>query len=164
MKLKLEHRFACSPETYWKIATQADVEQEGSRRNDGEIETISDEESDGIRIRRQRFVMNRELPAAMVKVLKTERIGYELETRIDVARHRAEWTITPLVLPDRVQGAGVAVVTPTSDGCLRIIEGDLTIKVPLLGRKMEERLIAEITTSYNTTAEVIREHIEGLNA
>lgn len=164
MKLKLEHRFACSPETYWEIATLENIEHEGSRRNDGEIETLSDELSNGIRTRRQRFYMNRELPSAMVKVLKTERIGYELETRIDVARHRAEWTITPLVLPDRVHGAGVAVVTPTSDGCLRVIEGDLTIKVPLLGRKMEERLIAEVSTSYNTTAEVIREYLKKTNA
>lgn len=164
MKLKLEHRFACSPETYWDIATREDVEDEGSRRNDGEVETLSDEVVDGIRIRRQRFFMNRELPAAMVKVLKTNRIGYELETRIDVARHRATWTITPLVLPDRVHGAGTAVVTPTSDGCLRVIEGDLTIKVPLIGRKMEKRLIAEVSSSYSITADVVREHLKARNA
>lgn len=159
MKLKLEHRFACDPETYWEIATQDTVEAEGAQKNNGEVETLSDTVVDGIRIRRQRFTMNRELPAAITKVLKTDRISYELEMHIDTARYRADWTITPLVLPDRVKGSGVAVVTPTSEGCLRVIDGELSVKVPLVGRMMEERLIAEVTDSYSVTAAIIRQKI-----
>lgn len=164
MKLKLEHRFACSPETYWEIATLDEVEAEGAAKNNGTVETISDEVIGGIRVRRQRFTMRRELPAAIVKVLKTDHIQYELEMRIDPARHRADWVITPLVLPDRVQGSGVAVVTPTSDGCLRVIDGDLTVKVPLVGRMMEERLISEVTKSYNVTAGIIAQKVAERNA
>lgn len=159
MKLKLEHRFACDPATYWEIATDDAVEAEGAGKNNGEVETLSDTIVNGVRTRRQRFTMNRDLPAAITKVLKTDRISYELELRIDEKRHRAEWTITPRVLPDRVKGSGVAVVTPTSDGCLRVIDGELTVKVPLVGRMMEERLIAEVTASYNVTAGIIRQKI-----
>lgn len=164
MKLKLEHRFACSPETYWEIATRDDVETEGASKNDGEVENLSDTTQGNIRIRRQRFSMNRELPAAITKVLKTNRISYKLEMRIDTERFRADWTITPLVLPDRVTGSGVAIVTPTADGCLRVIDGELNVKVPLVGRMMEERLISEVSKSYDITAGVIRDRVAALNA
>lgn len=159
MKLKLEHRFACSPETYWEIATLDEVEAEAAAKNRGEVETLSDTTDGDIRVRRQRFTMNRDLPSTMTRVLKTDRIQYELETRIDTTRHRADWVITPLVLPDRVHGSGVAVVTATSDGCLRVIDGDLTVKVPLVGRVFEERLISEVSKSYHVTAEIIRRKI-----
>lgn len=162
MKLKLEHRFECSPEQYWAIVGDHEVDLEMAKASDGEYELLFEETVDEVTTRRQRLIMNRELPSAMVKVLGTNRIGYELETRIDHKASRSEWTITPLVLPDRVSGAGVAVVTATKDGCLRVIEGDLTVRVPLIGRKMEERLVADVAGSYDRGAEIIRRRIPAL--
>src|SRR5690554_7723342 len=109
MKLKLEHRFECSPEQYWEIVADHEVDREMATASDGEYELLFEETNDGITTRRQRLIMNRELPSAMVKVLGTNRIGYELETVIDNNASRAEWQITPLVLPDRVSGAGVKI-------------------------------------------------------
>lgn len=159
MKLKLEHRFECTPAEYWSIVADHEVDLEMAKSSDGEYELLSETEANGITTRRQRFIMNRELPAAMLKVLQTDRIGYELETRLDLQHHRSEWTITPMVLPDRVTGSGVVVVTATKDGCLRIIEGDLTVRVPLIGRKMEERLISDVSASYERAAVIIRRRI-----
>lgn len=162
MKLKLEHRFACTPDQYWDIVGNHEVDREMAAASNGEYTLLFEREEGDVFVRRQRLVMKRELPAAMVKVLGTQHIGYELETRINRQLSRANWTITPLVLPDRVQGAGVAVVTATKDGCLRVIEGDLTVRVPLIGRKMEERLVADVSDSYDRGAEIIRRRIAQL--
>lgn len=162
MKLKLEHRFECTPEQYWEIVADHEVDLEMAAASDGEYELLFEHDEDGITTRRQRIIMNRELPAAMTKVLGSDRIGYELETRIDNKASRSEWTITPLVLPDRISGAGVAVVTATKDGCLRIIEGDLKVRVPILGKKMEERLVADVSKSYDRSAEIIHQRAAAL--
>lgn len=162
MKFKLEHHFDCSPEQYWAIVRNHEVDEEMARASNGEYELLSETEEGDVLTRRQQIVMKRDLPKPMLKVLGTDNIGYVLETRVNHAHSRSEWTITPLVLPDRVTGAGTAVVTATTGGCRRIIEGDLTVRVPLLGRKMEERLVSDVSESYDRGAKIIARRITEL--
>lgn len=162
MKFKLEHHFACTPEQYWAIVRNDEVDHEMARASNGEYELLSEQVDGDVLTRRQQIVMKRDLPKPMLKVLGTDRIGYVLETRVNHADSRSDWTITPLVLADRVTGAGVAVVTATTGGCRRVIEGDLTVRVPLLGRKMEERLVSDVSESYDRGAEIIARRVAAL--
>lgn len=159
MKLKLEHAFACTPEEYWDIVADHTVDEQMAHASDGTYELLSESDANGVLTRRQRIVMNRELPSAMKKAIGTDKIGYELETKVQRSANRADWTITPLVLPDRVKGAGIVHVTATPSGCVRVIDGELTVKVPLIGKMMEERLVNDVSASYDRGAEIIRQHI-----
>lgn len=161
MKFTLEHHFPCTPEIYWTYATQQEIDEESARLSDGQVELLSKTEENGVVTREQRFTMNRDLPTAMKKVLKTDSIGYELKVVYTRATSSAKWTITPLVIPDRVTGGGTVEVKPTANGCVRLIQGELNVKVPLIGKKMEERLIEDVSKSYDTNAEVINRHLNG---
>ena len=62
-----------------------------------------------------------------------------------------------MVLQDRFSGSGTTRVVAKAGGCERIIAGDLTIRVPILGRKMEQRLISDVASGYERAAVIIRE-------
>lgn len=159
MKIKLEHAFNCTPEQYWEVLGDDNVDREITMAADGTYELISEATQGGTYRKHSRIVMNRELPAAMLKVLKTDKIGYELMITRPESSTTARWDIKPMVLADRFQGGGTTAFRVTPTGCVRIIEGELSVKVPLIGKMMEERLVNDVSASYDRGAEIIRKHI-----
>jgi predicted enzyme involved in methoxymalonyl-ACP biosynthesis len=79
------------------------------------------------------------------------------DTRRREGEHTLQWSIEPMVLQDRFSGSGTTRVVAKAGGCERIIAGDLTIRVPILGRKMEQRLISDVASGYDRAAVIIRE-------
>lgn len=160
MKIKLEHAFNCTPEEYWEVLSDDSVDREITEAADGTYELISEGTTAGQYRKHSRIVMNRDLPAAMLKVLKTDKIGYELIITKPETSTTARWDIKPMVLADRFQGGGTTAFRATPTGCTRIIEGELNVKVPLVGKMMEERLVSDVSASYDRGAEIIRNRIK----
>lgn len=159
MKFKLDHEFPCTPEEYWQVLGDDAIDREIATSSDGTYKLISETSDNGTYRKTSLVVMNRDLPSAMVKVLKTNQIGYELTITRPLSSVSATWAIKPLVLPDRVDGGGTTSFRATSTGCIRTIEGELSVKVPLIGKMMEERLVNDVSASYDRGADIIRRHI-----
>ena len=160
MKLKLEHAFNCTPEEYWELLSDDSVDREITVAADGSYECLSEATTNGTYRKHSRIVMNRELPAAMLKVLKTDKIGYELIITRPTNSVTGRWDIVPLVLADRFQGGGTTEFRATPTGCVRLINGELNVKVPLIGKMMEERLVNDVSASYDRGADIIRRRIK----
>ena len=67
------------------------------------------------------------------------------------------WRIIPHVLQDRFKGSGTTTVRATAGGCERIITGDFTVSIPLMGGKLEAQLVEVISAGYDKGAGVLRE-------
>jgi hypothetical protein len=95
----------------------------------------------------------------MTKLMGTNEISYILETNRSKGANEQDWSIEPNVLSDRFECHGTTRIEPTTNGCRRVINGRVSISVPFVGKKMEQRLVDTTKESYDKGAEVLRRHI-----
>jgi len=157
MKFELRHAFACTPAELWAITDSEPFEQRLAALTDARRELLTERVENGTRYVKRRISMRRDLPAPMKKVLGGDEISYDQETWRPVDGDRLRWKISPRVLADRFVGEGTTTVRATAGGCERIIAGDLSVKVPLVGSAMEKRLVDDVSASYERAAAVVRE-------
>lgn len=156
MRFDLEHSFACTPEELWAITDDPDFELRLAEVSDSTRELVEASDEGGVRYRKLRITVDRELPAPMKKAIGADRISYDQVTRRKLGSNELTWSISPMVLRDRFKGEGTTKVRSVGDGCRRVISGELSIRVPLLGPKMEQRLVDDVSASYDRAAALIR--------
>lgn len=155
MRFSLKHTFDCTAETLWSITEDPDFERRLGEASDSTREVIETRDDHGTRYALKRITLQRDLPGAMKKALGGDHIVYEQETWRD--GDNLKWKISPQVLQDRFHGEGTTRVRAMGDKCERLIAGELTIRVPLIGKKMEQRLVSDVSASYERAADIIRD-------
>lgn len=157
MRFELRHRFDCTPDTLWSITESDDFERRLSAASNSRRELVERTEKNGEIFICRRIIANRELPAPMKKAIGSEHIGWDQHTWRKVGGNQLRWKIVPMVIRDRFSGDGTTTVIPSPTGCERIIAGDVTIRIPLLGGTMEKRLVDDVSASYEAAARIINE-------
>lgn len=157
----MAHRFTCSPEQLMSVLDDPSFDVRMAAQTGVVREVLERREDAGGSYVRFRVVANKEIPAVMAKAIGADRISYEQESRRATGTFKIDWTIIPMVLASKFQGSGSTTVRATADGCERVIEGDLVVRVPILGKQMEAKLVESIEDSYNRAAvlagEMLRE-------
>lgn len=156
MKLSMRHPFTCTPEAYWRSYWDPAFDAELQKVSGIQREVLSEELEGGLRVRRQRFTSNIVLPAAVSGVLGTNKVQYEQKSRIDDVKRTISWEVIPPVLPDKIKAAGVMRVEATPEGCVQILEGDVTCAIFMLGGKVESAIADTLTKAQDGTANLRR--------
>ncbi len=157
MRFRLTHHFESTPEALWAITDDEAFERRLGEASKTQRVTVADDLIDGERVLRRRITVDRKIPRPMQRAIGSDAITYDQITRRRPGENVLHWSIEPVVLRGRFTGRGTTRVIVTGDGCDRVIEGELTIRVPLLGPKMERRLVDDVSASYERAAELIRE-------
>lgn len=111
--------------------------------------------------RKQRLIPRREVPG-FLKRFVSDKIAY-VEHNIFTAKTNAMETVTtPSFMADKIRTRGVYRLEARGDAKLvRIWEGEATVKVPLVGGRVEKHLVEEVRESYrNATAFTRKWHAE----
>ena len=157
MRFELKHTFDCDAETLWSITEDPEFEERLGEASASTRETVELTVTDSERYARKRITVDRDLPPAMQKVIGGEKIAYDQETWRALPGNKLRWSISPNVLRGRFVGEGTTRVRDIGGRCERIISGDLQVKVPIVGRKMEKRLVDDVSASYERAAAIVRE-------
>lgn len=157
MRFRLSHHFDCAPEELWSITDDEVFEQRLGEASGSKRDKVADSMDGGVRVVRRRITLQRDLPGAMRKVIGTDNISYDQITRRRMGENELTWEIEPMVLQGRFVGRGTTRVVAAGAGCERIIEGELSIRVPIVGSKMEKRLVDDVSASYERAAEIVRD-------
>lgn len=89
-----------------------------------------------------------ELPAAIKKVLKEDSLGWQEKSRFVRKENCIHWQILPDTRLIKFHGEGVWRLLAQSHGCKRIIEGKVTVEIPLVGKLVEGFIVNELVKSY----------------
>lgn len=154
MQFEIKHRFACEPALLWALIDSPEFDRRLALESSTAREVIERREVGGETYVKRRISKNSELPAAMKKVVGTDRITYDQESWHKPQSDTLRWKIAPQVLVDRFSGSGTTVLRAAPGGCERIIRGDLTIRLPILGGAMEKKLIEDVSASYTLAARI----------
>ena len=156
MKLNTSHNISCSQDDFWSIYWNPAFTE--SLRIHAKIHTelIWEEDNDKQYERRVLVSPDRTLPAPLAKILGSSKLTYTQNSRWDKDSHRVHWAITPSVLSNKFEANGVFEVTKsTAVSCTMTITGNVRVKVPLVGSRIEAIIIEEVIQSYATIAKHI---------
>ncbi|SRR5258706_3847566 len=112
------------------------------------------EDGDVVRLR-VAFEFIEQLPSVARAVLGTGRLTWVQETDIDRARHRTQFRVIPDVHADRLSCQGTYQLRPDGDGSVRLITGDLKVRVPLLAGRAERAIATGLVERLDVEADAL---------
>jgi hypothetical protein len=99
-----------------------------------------------------RIIPQRDLPEFVKKIVKGD-LGYVETSTLDKATNAIDCHIEPTLLKDKTKIHAIYKIEEIAPGRLRrSFAGDITVGIPLVGRKIEQFIISDIDRSYELTA------------
>ncbi|MFU8803870.1 MAG: DUF2505 domain-containing protein [Bradymonadaceae bacterium] len=158
MRFTMSHEFSCEPPILWDIFFGHDeFERRLEEATDVRREVLRHEMQDGVEYSLIRCSSKRNLPAPMAKALGMKTFVFDQENWLDRDKNTLRWKVILPVMTERVRAEGTTVVTPSESGCVRTIDGEIEVRIPLVGGKMEQKVAQSVQDSYARAAEIARE-------
>jgi hypothetical protein len=105
-----------------------------------------------------RFRFTGQLAPAVMKVVDPAKLSWVEESVHDLARHTVAFTMRPDNYADRLRFAGSCRFEPAADGrTRRVSEGDVVVRVPLVGRAVEGAIISGLREHLAAEVGVVEE-------
>jgi len=74
-------------------------------------------------------------------VVDPAKLSWAVDLTVHLNLWTAEFVVVPDHYPDRLQGSGRHSFDDDGDTTVRVTEGDLVVRIPLLGRKAEGAIV-----------------------
>jgi hypothetical protein len=104
---------------------------------------LLDQHEDGALVRRRvRYAFVGELSSAVTAVVDPAKLTWVEDSTHDRASHRTTFRIVPDHYRDRLTASGTFVLQPAGEGTRRVAEGDLRVRFPLVGSRVERAIVA----------------------
>ncbi len=153
MKLLVRHTFPCSLDVFWQMFWDEEYDRLVGEAAGVTREMLWDREEGDRRRWRMRFTPAQELPSLVAKAIGTPKLVYEQESLLDADR-RLHWEVFPAVVPDKVTAKGTMVARAAGAGIERVVEGEVTVRIPIVGSRIERAIHQSVLDSYERTYDV----------
>jgi hypothetical protein len=122
---------------------------------------VLDHRVDGDRaVLRVRWRFSGALSPAARAVIDPDRLTWVEESTHDVARRQVTFRMTPDHYRDRFTCSGGYRFEPDGDGSVRIVEGDLRIKAPLIGGTVEKAIVSGLEDQLISEAPLVEAFLD----
>ena len=154
----LIHEFECTPEAFWGVFFDEPYNIEVyDRIGVRERRFLARTEDEATIHFELRIMPKRDLPAIIKKIVGGD-LGYTEISTYYKGKDYLDVRIEPTLLKDRTRIQAVYSLKPVGPGRVRrTFEGDCTIDLPIVGRKVEATVLEDVKRSYDIAAQVTRE-------
>ena len=162
MRFELSHPFDAGPDDV--VEALLDPDFQDTIRAIGDLhdrEVLSHEEGpDGKMTRRVRYVLALEVSGMARSFLGDADPAWVQEERWDLTTRACDWTIHPEVAAELLTAAGKITIEGSKDKSTRHVTGEVKVRVPLYGGKVEGWIVDGVTRAYDEEAERIAAWLE----
>ena len=144
MRFRLEQRIPADPD-----AVQAAVLQPGyfdqlaTLPKLGNPQLLSQDHSDDCVVQRVRYAFVGELSGSVRKVVDPDRLTWVEESEVELSARTTRFKIDPDHYGSMLTASGVIqVIEDGEGGSVRTASGELTVRVPLVGSKVERAIVS----------------------
>lgn len=127
----------------------------------GGIEVLGHDSSDDTATLRIRFRFTGHLPSAVTAVIDPGRLTWVQETMHDLGDGTTTFRLVPDHYPDRLKAAGTFRVRADGDGARRVVQGDLKVRAPLVGGKVEQAIVSGLEEYLVAEAPAVDAYLAG---
>jgi hypothetical protein len=160
MKFSLSNTLPCSAEEAWSLISADEFLEASNAGSRVKKESLLKEERDGLLYERIRVTFPQKLPRLEARALNREKLSYVQEQTTDSSRHLSQWQVKVDGAGDKIKAHGTFCLRPAPGGCLRIIEGEVKVSIPLIGGKIEREVVNKLKSSYEKSAAFTLQWIE----
>ena len=151
MLFKLEHLLPADIHHAWSTIMSEEFFSKSYAQSGIERTLLSSEERDGKLYTVVQVKVLEPMPKMAAKVLGTTQLQWTQQQVVDNATHTMHWKIN---IPNakQVSAQGTFRLVPNDTECIRIVDGDVQVKIPIVGRRAEEHVCAKLRKSYEESA------------
>lgn len=95
-----------------------------------------------------------DLPPMIEKVVKGASISWLEDSVLKKSENCIYWRITPQNSPLKFSGEGSIKLSAHKNGCKRVIEGNISVSIPLVGKVIETFIANEMKKSYEIEPQI----------
>jgi hypothetical protein len=162
MRFDLSHVFDASPEQVSEA--MLDPAFQNTLRDIGDLhdrEVLSVEDGpDGGLVRKVRCVLALEVSGMARTMLGDSDPAWVQEEHWDRARMSCDWVIHPEVAAELLSASGTIQIANDAGGATRTVGGDVKVRVPLYGGKVEGWIVTGVSRAYDEEAELLGKWLE----
>jgi hypothetical protein len=118
------------------------LERMGELPKLGRPQLLDQQDQDGVVRRRVRFAFAGHLSSAVTAVVDPAKLSWVEESTTDRRTHRTSFTIRPDHYGDRLRAGGTFTLEADGGGSRRVAEGDVDVRFPLVGGKVERAIVS----------------------
>ena len=163
MKFHVVHRFSASAQRYWDATDTDSCNAAIDRATAVRRELLEETSRPGRRHQRFRSVPDRRLPSVVAGAIGSDRLVLIQEQDYDDKNLVLKFRATPEArkVAGKVRCEGTLTVRDRGDGtCERVVKGEISVAIPLVGRKIEKQVVDQLTDGYDRNAEAIAGWLE----
>ncbi len=103
---------------------------------------------------RFKVIAGGEFPPAVTKIISPEMFTWWENSHFVPAEHCIHFNIEPLKAQGKFEGSGQWRLIKQGNGTKRVIEGEMNVKIPFVGRIVESFLINELKKNYEVEPDI----------
>lgn len=156
MKLHLRHTFPGTCDLYWQAYHDEGLDRAMSEASTSRREVLSRRSEGGVTTLTQRFHVDVDLPGPVRRLIGSDQLSYDQTSVIDEPNNLIRWEVTPPVQQDRVTARGTVTIRQAGGEVERVIDGEVSVRVPLVGGQIEKAIVSAIEDGYSKAAHIQR--------
>ena len=155
---RIVHTFAADPARYWKLFFHEPFNVALYERIKVKERKVLDwKETDGTIVRSIKIVPARDLPGFIKKLVGGD-LGYVESSTFYKDKDSMDVVVEPTLFKDRTTVKARYWIEPAGEGKLkRTFEGSIKVDMPLVGKKVEQFIIEDMTRGYEITTQMMNE-------
>ena len=116
---------------------------------------------EGVLTRVWSFQANVKVPVFAKKVVTREMLSWDEQSKYSIKTHVAAWVVVPNVRPEwqkYFHAEGTYTLLPLASGrTRRVVEGELSLKVPVVQKVAERAILGEVKKTFEAEAATLRD-------
>ncbi len=162
MRFELSHPFDATAEkvaaAMFDPAFQATLTDIGDL-HDRTVLSVEESSLGGV-TRKVRCVLSLEISGMAKSMLGDSDPAWVQEEHWDATRMHCDWTIHPEVAGELLSAAGTIDIEPVGDKTTRAVAGEVRVRVPLYGGKVERWIVDGVSRAYDEEADFLARWLE----
>lgn len=160
MKFAHKHNIPAAAQQAWNMTSNPDFIFASYQKANATYKLLSSEEKDGKTHNRILVSVNESLPGFASKFIGSSNLSYEQHEVVDHANMINRWEIIVPKISSKVKATGSFSIIDKGASCERIVEGEVSVSIPLVGGKIENVIATQLGKSQEDIVKLLIEKLQ----
>jgi hypothetical protein len=161
MRFAVDHDFPAEPRAVIDVLCDPEFQRQLELPDLSLPAILEASTTETVRVLKLRYEFVGHLDPIARKLLGNRELVWAQELRIDMSSNRGSLSFAAQADPNRMHGRGDITLTSTTTGAHRHIDGELLVRVPLVGGTAEKKIVPGLIRRLDIEAAAVAQKLRG---